>query len=396
MTKNKKLWLINGIAFLLAFLVGLYYAVPYFQKPNVSVRAISVLEEPVDYEHFFYENGLENVDMYVEEETNSIFLSFRKIIDGSIAEEDIGIECSLDEDITLQFMFEYSADTNDFYFLVDTYAFPSYYEGHERLSGVPFLTEEGEIDIGFATEDGPVFLSDFDENMLLQNCGWFSRALKKVALAATVVAVTAAVVAVAVVVAPAVVAAATAIGSAVVGTSAGATAIAALGAAATAGAAAISTTTFAIAAATATIAACVALVAEIAEEYVELTDTFAQSTEEEVRSNKAWDGPIYYPCLRVGEGIKLQVSPFPVNDEVAVAWIKLGGNMYTYFSDDAAGILELAGYVPGLNHAEMDIEVGQYPHYHPFLDNVEVKIAGDGRQVYGPKHSIHSFYGRRK
>ena len=196
MTKNKKLWLINGIAFLLAFLVGLYYAVPYFQKPNVSVRAISVLEEPVDYEHFFYENGLENVDMYVEEETNSIFLSFRKIIDGSIAEEDIGIECSLDEDITLQFMFEYSADTNDFYFLVDTYAFPSYYEGHERLSGVPFLTEEGEIDIGFATEDGPVFLSDFDENMLLQNCGWFSRALKKVALAATVVAVTAAVVAV--------------------------------------------------------------------------------------------------------------------------------------------------------------------------------------------------------
>ena len=53
MTKNKKLWLINGIAFLLAFLVGLYYAVPYFQKPNVSVRAISVLEEPVDYEHFF-------------------------------------------------------------------------------------------------------------------------------------------------------------------------------------------------------------------------------------------------------------------------------------------------------------------------------------------------------
>ena len=59
MTKNKKLWLINGIAFLLAFLVGLYYAVPYFQKPNVSVRAISVLEEPVDYEHFFYENGLE-------------------------------------------------------------------------------------------------------------------------------------------------------------------------------------------------------------------------------------------------------------------------------------------------------------------------------------------------
>lgn len=45
MTKNKKLWLINGIAFLLAFLVGLYYAVPYFQKPNVSVRAISVLED---------------------------------------------------------------------------------------------------------------------------------------------------------------------------------------------------------------------------------------------------------------------------------------------------------------------------------------------------------------
>ncbi|MFR1553693.1 MAG: hypothetical protein ACLSTV_03300, partial [Coriobacteriales bacterium] len=180
---------------------------------------------------------------------------------------------------------------------------------------------------------------------------------------------------------------------AVVGASTGATAIAALGAAATAGAAAISTTTFAIAAATATIAACVALVAEIAEEYVELTDTFAQSTEEEVRSNKAWDGPIYYPCLRVGDGIKLQVSPFPVNDEVAVAWIKLGGNMYTYFSDDAAGILELAGYVPQCHPVH---KVGQYPHYHPFLDNVEVKIAGDGRQVYGPKHSIHSFYGRRK
>lgn len=395
MTKNKKFWLLNGIAVLLAFLVGLYYAVPYFQKPNVSVRAISVMDEPIDYEAFFEENELQEVELYVDEGTNSVTLEFTKIVNGEITAEDLGIECSSGENITTCFTFEYSADTNDFSLTVDSYSENG--EEHESLSGVPFLTGEDEIDIGFATEDGPVFLSDFDENTLLENCGWFSRALKKVAIVAAAVAVTAAVVAVAVVAAPAVVAAATTVGTAVaVGGSAaaGATAVTAFAAAATAGAAAISTTTFAIAAATATIAACVALVANVAEDFVELTDSFAESTEEEIRSNKGVGGAIYYPCLRAGEGIVLQVSPVPVNDETAVAWIRLGGNMYTYFQDDAAGILELAGYVPGsVEEAHLS---GQYDHYHPFLDGEKVKLPGDGRQVYGPSHSIHSFFGRMK
>lgn len=80
--------------------------------------------------------------------------------------------------------------------------------------------------------------------------------------------------------------------------------------------------------------------ADVASEYIELNEDATKEIEREIYSNKGVGGNIYYPCGRVVKGERLQVASIPVDAEVAVAWIKLGGNICTFFEDDAMGILE--------------------------------------------------------
>lgn len=367
------------------------------QAVNASVRTATLNESAVEYATFFSE--FDDAELLIDKENNALKFSGTKTLSSDLFEEIdlVGMTGNDSDGIAVRYIFDYNANTNEFYLSV--IADMENGEIIDKWFGVPFTDENGEIDIAFATDDGIIYLSELQDSGVLENCGWFSRILKKVAKVAAVVAAVAVVVAVVVVAAPAVAAAATTVSTAVaVGGGAAAfttgTATAAVAAAAAAGAAAMGTTAFAIAATTASIATCVALTSYIAEKYLELTQEFVLMVKKKIETNKGLNGRIYYPCMRVSEGVKVQVLSVPVNAEVAVAWIKLGGNMYTYFQDDAAGILSLAGFTPSICPSLCPSQrVGNYRHFHPFKDNVEVKIAGDGKRVIGPKHSIHSFFG---
>ncbi len=109
------------------------------------------------------------------------------------------------DNLSIEYSFDYEIDENLFYLNVEALNTPN---GKilDRIVGVPFENEKGQIDIVFDLEGDYVYLSELTENQLLENCGWFSRVLKKVAKAAAVVAVGAAVVAACAVAAPAVIA----------------------------------------------------------------------------------------------------------------------------------------------------------------------------------------------
>ncbi len=388
--KTRTKWLISIISIMLSCVLVFTIVMAHHTKNMVLIepntRMIALDNSTVDYASFFSE--FEDAELEIDESNNAIKFSGTKTIEAELFKGiDLislaGDECGVD----VRYTFDYNADENEFHLSVIANI-----ENGEIIDdwlGVPFVNENNEIDIAFATDDGVIFLSELEDSGVLENCGWLSWLWK----AAVAVAVVAAIVAVVVVAAPAVAAAATSVGTAVAvggGVAAGATATAAVSAAAAAAATAMGTTAFAIASTTASIAACIALTSYIADEYVELTRDFADSTKEEIRKNKGINGKIYYPCLRVGNDIKIEVLHIAVNAEVAVAWIKLGGNMYTFEKDDAYAILDLAGFTP---YDCPSIRPGHYKHFHPYANEKEVKIAGDGKHATGPKHSVHSFYG---
>lgn len=171
-------------------------------------------------------------------------------------------------------------------------------EVSDALVGCPFTKENGEVDVVFSVDEELIYLSELQDAGVIQNCGWFSRALKKIAKVAAVVAVAVAVVAVAAVVvqvaAPAIATVVAAVSS---GAGAGAGAAAAvLGTTATAslasGAAAIASTTMAVAATAAVVAGTAYVASEIAnvveskDGTLTINDTYTIGQEEVDESTK--------------------------------------------------------------------------------------------------------------
>lgn len=245
-----------------------------FAAVSASTRTVELNGNTVDYATFF--NEFENAELVIDEENNALKFSGTKKLDADLFNElDLIGLTNYNDGIDVRYIFDYNADTNEFYLTVvaDT-------ENGEIIDnwfGVPFTTESGEIDISFATDDGIIYLSELEESGILENCGWFSKILKKVAIAAVIVAAVAVVVAVAVVAAPAIAAAATTVATAVsVGGGAAAltagTATAAVAAAAAAGSAAMATTAFALATTTAAVATAIAAGAYVADRTLQLVD----------------------------------------------------------------------------------------------------------------------------
>lgn len=229
-------------------------------KTNV-MRTISLSESNVEYATFF--NEFEDAELIIDEENNSLKFSGTQTLSTDILSGiDLISSTDNEEGVDIRYIFDYNADNNEFYLSViadteDGVIIDDWY-------GVPFVTEDSQIDIAFATDDGIIYLSDLEESGILENCGWFSKLLKGIAIAVAVVAAIAVVAAVVVVAAPAVTAAATTVGTAVAvggGTAAltGGTATAAVAAAATAATAATTTTAFAVATTTAAVATAVAV-----------------------------------------------------------------------------------------------------------------------------------------
>ncbi len=242
-------------------------------KANI-VRTISLKDTGIDYANFF--NEFEDSELVIDEDNNALKFSGRQTLSAELFSEINLVSESNDTDgIDINYIFDYNANENEF--ILSIIADVENGAIVDNWFGVPFITKDNEIDIVFTTDDGIIYLSELEESGVLENCGWFSSLLKKVAVVATVVAVVATVVAVAVVAAPAVVAAATTVSTAVAvggGTAAltAGTATAAVAAAAAAGTAAMATTTFAVATTTAAVATAIAAGVYIADQSLQLVD----------------------------------------------------------------------------------------------------------------------------
>ncbi len=301
MFTKKKRFIASVVAIIMALFCGVYFIVSNEYQRKASIRTMQISEQKIDYSSIF--NEFEDAKLMVDEQTNSVEFSGMQTIDKAMFDEIDNISFNADEQgVEIEYEFDYSADTNEFYLSI----IANKEDGVivDKWFGVPFVTENNEIDISFATDDGIILLSELDENETLENCGWFSR-LKKAAKAivknAPVIAVVATVVAVVIVAAPAVAAAATTVSTAVaVGGGAaltGTTAAAAIAAAAAAGTAAMATTAFAVAGTTAIVASATAIMGAVVNKISQ--KTYSSRTEkinaarQELQKRRPGDTIIY-------------------------------------------------------------------------------------------------------
>lgn len=155
---------------------------------DTPIRNVELVENNVDYQNEF--SKYENAKLEYSEDRG--YVSFSGTINYSTDElSDIDFVSMLgieNDKLSIEYSFDYDVNENLFYLNVVA---KNTEDGNilDRIVGVPFQNDDGEIDIVFDVEGDFICLSELTENKLLENCGWFSRILKKVAVAAAVVVV---------------------------------------------------------------------------------------------------------------------------------------------------------------------------------------------------------------
>lgn len=175
-------------------------------KMSAAVRDIELEMKEVDSQSIFSE--FKETELIYVEEDNYVQFSGIQTLDSSILNEIDLISVTNDgsNELDIKYSIEFDADDNLVYLTV-TAVNSDIGEIVDRIVGVPFLNEKEEVDIAFSLEDEIIYLSEFEDYSVLENCGWFSKFWKKFAPVAAVVLTVAVVVTVVVVAAPAVVAA---------------------------------------------------------------------------------------------------------------------------------------------------------------------------------------------
>ena len=234
-------------------------------EPNEATRVVA--SESLDFNDYYSKltEECKNVTISYSEENAVFNLSATQVLDRSMFEEIDNVSLNEGfESVEVTYKTEYDPETN----LVKLIALTDG-EVSDELYGAPFTTDEGEIDVAFYADGEIIYLSNLSDLGLVQNCGWFSRMLKKVAKVVAVVAVVAVTVAVVAVAAPVV---AAAVSTTVVGAAGGA-AILGTGAAVSAAVATTCATIATTAAATAAVAATVAATAAAASAIIDIVES---------------------------------------------------------------------------------------------------------------------------
>ena len=211
--KKIKKYSFSIIAVVLTLIVGLYYSAgKLFSRKEITsnVRTVTLAETDIDFQALLdeFENG-----ELIQEDNVTTFRG-TQALDSEIFEEIDTISENEIEDISncvVSYVFTYDSDNN----VVTISAEMENEYGEieiDTITGVGFINEQGEIDAVMNVEGEGILLSEMREAGMIQNCGWFSKLVKKVAkvvaVTAVVVAAAAVVVATAGAAAPAVVAAA--------------------------------------------------------------------------------------------------------------------------------------------------------------------------------------------
>lgn len=404
-TKTK---VITGIIALIlsAVLAFTIVAVSYnTSKSQVAAndRTIELSQSAVDVQSVFDE--FEGASLTREGDT-VYFEGFKTIDKNKLGNIDYISDVELEEleNCVTKYNFSYNSKTN----IVTLAATATLSDGTveiDEITGVGFVNDKNEIDAVMNVDGEGILLSEMREAGLIQNCGWFSNLIKKVAIAVAVVAVAVAAVALVVATAgaaaPAVVAAGIGVSTTVV-TSAAATA------------ATIGT----YAAITAVIAAGVALTVDIAEKYypgcgayeeyedgvkvlfaswnINTINMIKEILNKNLQNNNE---DIYFSCYGIKcNPVKVQVKP--VNFKTMQLKMKLGGcSSVTAYSFDAYSVMCAA--FPNCYISETDNYHDKsnsfVRHYHArnIIDNVvdrsHFSIFNKVRQQYFTPHSYFLF-----
>ena len=311
---RKKITVLTSLALIFVLAIVGVFSINYSNSGNNQlVRNVVLSSEEIDYDAFF--NEFDDSTLNVNESKNEVTFVGVKSYDKSMFDEVDFVSISPDdEEISIEYSFYYSADENKY--LLSIIADVEDGVIVDNWEGTAFIADNNEVDIAFSTDDGVILLSDLEESAVLEKCGWFSKALKKVAKVAAVVAVVAVVAAVVVVAAPAVVAAATATTAVVSAGGAaaltGASAATAIAAASAAGTAAMATTAFALATTTAFVASSVAVTAYIASKTFDSLEEKVEAAVMELTKLKEFSGEILYRADLTGNVYKT-LTPRPVD-----------------------------------------------------------------------------------
>ncbi len=225
-------------------ILGLLSNKVQYNKP--VIRDIELTHKEIDYQSFF--NELKGQEINLDRSKNTIEYKATKELDANLFNEVAFVNYAPNKH-KVEFDYQMKYDANENKFTLSISAKTDKGKVIDNWEGTPFVKENKDIDIVFATDNGLVYLSDLEAKGLINNCGWFSRLFRKIAKVALILAVVATVVAVVVVAAPVVASAIPALAGGVVALSGG-VAASAMATSAVA-AATVATTAFTVATTTA-------------------------------------------------------------------------------------------------------------------------------------------------
>ena len=209
----KKIFTLLSIFTCIVFTMIILSGIDKEYASDSRVRTVNLVEKELNYEGIFEQYDDAVLD-YSKEEGKITFSGTLHYNEAELSDIDlVSITSNNSDTLDVRYSFDYDFDNNIFYLNVEA---TNIEEGTvlDRVVGVPFSTNNDDIDIVFDVDGDYILLSELGENELIQNCGWFKKLLKKVAIAAAVVAVAAVVVVACVYAAPAVIAAGSAIAAA--------------------------------------------------------------------------------------------------------------------------------------------------------------------------------------
>lgn len=352
--------LLSGITLFSAVTIGKRTQTQTVAVAEPITRTVALSETCVEAESILEE--FDNASLTTEGAT-TYFEGFKTLDLNSYSMIDYISEDDLEtlEDTTVKYNFSYNSETN----IVTIAAAAELPDGSieiDEIQGVGFINDDGDIDAVMNVDGESLLLSEMREAGLIENCGWFSKLVKKVAKVVTVAAVV--VVAAAVVVATA-------------GAAAPAVVAAGVGVAATTVTTAAATIA-AYATVTAAIAAGVTITVEMWERYypgikVEKIgntiyakdyDSSKKAIKDIVETNKkrSTDPKIYFSCVPItNKPTKIDLNnPYTFN-EMKINMATIGMSSVTYISTDAYRVIRAA--VPSEYPVYAD-EPETVKHYH--------------------------------
>lgn len=201
--------IIKRISIIILLFITSWFCISFLRVLNnnndTPIRNIELSNKSVDYQNLVSSFDDSKIT-YEQEKKHLTFEGYSTLKESDFESLDfVSLTNNSESELDVRYYFEYFENINLFTLGIEI----TNIDGGiilDKIEGIPFLNDTGEIDIVFDAEGEMILLSELVENGLIEQCGWFTRALKKALPAIVSVVAVAAVVAVAVVAVPAVIA----------------------------------------------------------------------------------------------------------------------------------------------------------------------------------------------